>query len=344
MRIGFGLITVQHHPDDRRSDVELYREAIEIAVALDRAGFDSIWTSEHHFVDDGYLPSQLPLLAAMAARTDRIRLGTGVLLAPLFDPIRLAEDAAVVDLMAGGRLDLGLGIGWRDEELDGFGIPMAERGSRLEGHLAVLRQAWSDGAVTGDGRHFHYPDLSVTPKPAQAGGPPIWLGAGAEPAVRRAGRLADGYLAGPASPQGLARRREWVRDAADTAGRDPEAVRIGLYRPTFVWRDDDAWETVREAAWYMDWKYGDMATARGPRQAQRPPRLEAEDEERLRKQTTCGTPEEVIEQLAAYADVVGPEGLYVARADYPGLDPGIAAESRRLLAEEVLPAFGGGPR
>lgn len=337
MRLGFGLVTVQHHPDDQRTDVELYREAIEIAVELEAAGFDSIWTSEHHFVDDGYLPAQLPLLAAMAARTERIRLGTGVLLAPMFDPLRLAEDAAVVDLISRGRLDLGLGIGWREEEFDGFGISMRERGSRLEGHLAVLRQAWSDGTVTGDGRHFAYPGLRVTPKPAQAGGPPLWLGAGAEAAVRRAGRLADGYLAGPASPEGMARRRGWVREAAEAAGRDPDAVRIGLYRPTFVWRDGDAWGTVRDAAWYMDWKYGDMETARGKAAGERPPPMPAEDEERLRRQTTFGTPEEVVAQLRAYADVLGDDGLYVARAHFPGLDPEIAAASRRLLATEVLP-------
>src|SRR5688500_5571077 len=132
MRIGYGYLTAQHHPDDPRTDVEIYREAIEIAVELEAAGFDSVWTSEHHFVDDGYLPSQLPLLAAMAARTSRICLGTGVLLAPMFDPLHLAEDAATVDLISDGRLILGLGIGWREEEFDGFGIPMSERGARME--------------------------------------------------------------------------------------------------------------------------------------------------------------------------------------------------------------------
>src|SRR5688500_4887449 len=178
MRLGFGYLTAQHHPDDARSDVAIYREAIEVAVELEAAGFDSVWTSEHHFVDDGYLPSQLPVLAAIAARTSRVRLGTGVLLAPMFDPLRLAEDAATVDLISDGRLILGLGIGWREEEFEGFDIPMRERGSRMEGHLVVLRQAWSDGLVTGDGRHFRYAGINVTPKPARAGGPPIWLGAG----------------------------------------------------------------------------------------------------------------------------------------------------------------------
>ena len=337
MRIGYGYLTSQHHPDDSRNDVEIYREAIEIAVELEAAGFDSVWTSEHHFVDDGYMPSQLPVLAAIAARTSRIRLGTGVLLAPMFYPLRLAEDAATVDLISDGRLILGLGIGWRDEEFEGFGVPMRERGSRMEGHLAVLRQAWSDGLVTGDGRHFRYDGLNVTPKPARPGGPPIWLGAGAEAAVRRAGRLADGYFAGPASPASLARRMGWVREEANAAGRDADAITANLYRPTFAWRDGDAWERVRDFAWYIDWKYGDMGDARGSLERKHPPALGADDEERLRSRVIAGTPEQVAERLLEYADVLGVEGTFVARGHFPGMDPAVAAESRRVLAEEVLP-------
>jgi probable F420-dependent oxidoreductase len=337
MRIGYGYLTAQHHPDDHRSDVEIYRDAIEIAVELEAGGIDSVFTSEHHFVDDGYMPSQLPLLAAIAARTSRIRLATGVLLAPMFDPLHLAEDAATVDLISGGRLILGLGIGWRAEEFDGFGIPMRERGSRLEATIAVLRQAWSDGLVTGDGRHFHYDGLNVTPKPARAGGPPIWIGAGAEAAVRRVGRVADGYFAGPVSPESLERRMTWAREEAVVSGRDAALISANLYRPTFAWRDGDAWERTREAAWYISWKYADMAAARGSRVRQQPPAMSPEDEERVRAAMNVGTPEQVAEEIVRYRDVLGDEGTYVARAHFPGLDPGIAAESRRILVEEVLP-------
>jgi probable F420-dependent oxidoreductase len=341
MRLGYGYLTAQHHPDDQRSDAELYREAIDVGVELERAGFDSVWTSEHHFVDDGYMPSQLPVLAAIAARTSRIRLGTGVLLAPLFDPLHLAADAATVDLISDGRLILGLGIGWRDEEFEGYGVPMRERGSRIEGHLAVLRQAWSDGLVTGDDRHYRYHGLNVTPKPAQRGGPPIWLGAHVEPAVRRVGRLADGYLGGPISPRNLARRMEWIREEAVAAGRDPAAISANLYRMTFAWSDGNAWERIRDAAWYMDWKYDDMGEARGSRERKRPPRITAEQEDALRRHMIVGTPEQVTEQILEYGDVLGAEGTYVARAHFPGLDPAVAAESRRILADAVLPKVTG---
>ena len=103
------------------------------------------------------MPSQLPVLAAIAARTERIRLGTGVLLAPLFDPVHLAEDAATVDLLSNGRLILGVGLGWRQEEFDGFGVPIRERPSRLEGVITTLRQAWGDGLTTGDGKRYAVP-------------------------------------------------------------------------------------------------------------------------------------------------------------------------------------------
>ena len=103
---GFGLITCQRYPGDPRSDTELYRQALALAEDADAFGIDSVWVSEHHFVDDAYLPSLLPLCAAIAARTRRVRVGTALLLAPLHDPVRLAEDAAVVDLISGGRLVL----------------------------------------------------------------------------------------------------------------------------------------------------------------------------------------------------------------------------------------------
>jgi alkanesulfonate monooxygenase SsuD/methylene tetrahydromethanopterin reductase-like flavin-dependent oxidoreductase (luciferase family) len=335
MRIGYGYLTAQHHPDDVRTDVEIYREAIDIAVELEAGGIDSIWTSEHHFVDDGYMPSQLPVLAAIAARTTRVLREVERV------EHRREKDAATVDLISDGRLILGLGIGWRAEEFDGFGVPAGDRGARLEATIAVLRQAWSDALVTGDGRYFRYDGLNVTPKPAGIGGPPIFIGAGAEAAVRRVGRVADGYLAGPAMPERLAERIRWAREEAESVGRDPMSISANLYRPTFAWRDGDAWERVRESAWYIDWKYGDMGDARGSRERRRPPAMGADDEARVRRMANVGTPEQVVEEILRYRDVLGDDGTYVARAHFPGMDPGVAAESRRILLEEVLPAVRG---
>ena len=149
VRLGFGLVTCQRYPGDERTDTDLYREAIELAREAERLGFDSVWLSEHHFLDDAYMPSLLPVAAAMSAVTERVEIGTALLLAPLYEPVRLAEDAATVDLLSGGRLVLGLGQGWREEEFEALRVPLRARHRRLEDAVATLRQAWGDGLVTG---------------------------------------------------------------------------------------------------------------------------------------------------------------------------------------------------
>ena len=242
--IGFGLITCQRYPGDPRSDRELYAEALSLSEEAERLGFESVWTSEHHYLDDSYLPSLLPLSAAIAARTTRIRIGTGLLLAPLHEPLRVAEDAAVVDLIAGGRLLLGLGLGWRAEEFEALGIPIGDRVRRLEDAVEIYRQAWRGDLVTG-GRHLRYPDVPVRPRPVQPDGPPLWIGAIAEPAVRRAGRIGDGFLATDVMPASFARQVALAREAHATSGR-PGELSISLYLPTFAWHGNDAWERVRD--------------------------------------------------------------------------------------------------
>jgi probable F420-dependent oxidoreductase len=343
MDLGYGLLTAQHHPDDPRTDVEIYREVIELAVEAERLGFASVWTSEHHFVDDGYMPSQLPVLAAIAARTDRIHLGTGVLLAPMFDPLHLAEDAATVDLLSNGRLILGLGLGWRDEEFTGLGGSDGHKGRRLEAIIEVLRQAWSGGLTRGDTAGvYRYPDpgFNVTPKPARPGGPPIWIGGGAPAAIQRAGRVADGYLSSGSGVARFTERVGHVRDGAAAAGRDPAEIELAIHRPTFAWRDGDAWQRIRDHAHYMSWKYDDMADARGSRVRRRPPVLTPDEEDAVRGRAIVGTPEEVAEQIRAYRDVLGPTGQFIARAWFPGLDPAIQLESLRILGGEVRPLLG----
>src|SRR5213594_1197162 len=124
VRVGIGLFTAQIPVGSRRTFAREYRETLDLVRLAESVGFDSAWVSEHHGSSDGYLPSLLPMLAAFAAATERIELGTGVLLTPLHDPLRLAEDAAVVDLISGGRLILGLGLAWREEEFRTFEIPL----------------------------------------------------------------------------------------------------------------------------------------------------------------------------------------------------------------------------
>jgi alkanesulfonate monooxygenase SsuD/methylene tetrahydromethanopterin reductase-like flavin-dependent oxidoreductase (luciferase family) len=293
--------------------------------------------SEHHFLDDGYMPSLLPVCAAIAARTSRVRIGTAVLLAPLHDPVRLAEDAATVDLLSDGRFTLGLGLGWREEEFEGLRIPPRSRRSRLVDAIAILRQAWSDGLVTGTAA-TPYTGVSVTPKPPRTGGPPIWIGGFAEPAVRRAGAIADGFMASDVTPDSLARAVGWAREEVERRGGDQGAFEVSVHLPTFPWHGDDAWERVRDHHWYVSWKYDDMEAARGrtgPPPA--PPPIPADRETELRESILLGEPAAVAERIRALRDAAGGRLHYIARLYWPGMDPAVRDESMRLFAEEVVP-------
>ncbi len=332
MRFGFGLITCEQHPADRRSPREIYAHALALAEEAERIGFDSVWVSEHHFIDDGYLPSLLPMCAAIAARTQRVTVGTGVLLAPLHDPIRVAEDAAVVDLISGGRLILGLGAGWRREELDAFGVPARQAGPRLERSVRVLREAWSP-ELAREG----YPGVAVTPKPT-GGGPPIWIGALSETGVRRAGRIADGFLATEVTPESFARQVRWAAEERERAGRGAEPFVNAAVVSVFAWPTEDAWERVRDSHHYVVWKYVDMEDARGRTgPPATPPPLSASEEEELRRQILVGRPDEVAEQLGRFRDLVDARSTSWARLYWPGLDPAVQEEALAVFAEGVVP-------
>jgi probable F420-dependent oxidoreductase len=193
MKIGIGLFTAQVPPGSGRTFEREYRDVVELTRLAEQLGFDSVWVSEHHGAGDGYLPSLLPMLAGLATVTERVQLGTGVLLTPFHHPLRLAEDAAVVDLLSGGRLVLGLGLGWREEEFRMFDVPIRERVARTVETVEVLRRAWTGERFSFEGRVFSFDDVLVTPAPAD-GRVPIYLGGHVEAAVRRAGRHADGFI------------------------------------------------------------------------------------------------------------------------------------------------------
>ncbi|MGH2760685.1 MAG: LLM class flavin-dependent oxidoreductase [Actinomycetota bacterium] len=335
MRLGYGLVTAQHPPDDTRSDSDLYAHAVERCVVAERSGFDSVWVSEHHFVDDGYTPSLLVTLAAIAQATERVEIGTGVLLAPLHDPIRIAEDAATVDLISRGRLVLGLGAGWRPEEFDVFGVDLGERASRVRETVAVLRGAWGPGTFVYKGR-----DLNVTPKPARP--IPIWLGGFAAAAIRRAGRIADGFLGSSTGTSGIeafAQARDLALGALAKAGRDASNFTFALHVPVFVSEEGDPWETVKPYYHYLRWKYPDMGAARSSSTPGSPPPLDAATEQQLRQTIICGRPDEVAAGIAKFRDGIGPDVHFICRSDFPGMPQNLQLATIELLGSNVFPAL-----
>jgi alkanesulfonate monooxygenase SsuD/methylene tetrahydromethanopterin reductase-like flavin-dependent oxidoreductase (luciferase family) len=191
--VSFGLwYDFRNPPPSTLSFEALYRASLDQIAWSESLGYDSVWLTEHHFVDDGYTPSPLVIAAAIGERTKRMRIGTNLMLLPLADPLRLAEDAAAVSILTGGRFDLGVGLGYRQLEFDVFGRKLAQRPSLMEEGIAILRQAWSGEPVRHRGKRFTVGGLRVTPAPAAP--PRLFIGGMAEPAIARAARLGDGFL------------------------------------------------------------------------------------------------------------------------------------------------------
>src|SRR5947208_3795272 len=257
LHIGIGLFTAQVPPDSQRTFVQEYREIVDLARLAETLGFESAWVSEHHGSGDGYMPSLLPTLAAFAAATEHIQLGTGVILTPFHNPLRLAEDAATVDLISGGRLILGLGLAWREEEFRMFGVPARERVGRTEETVEILRQAWTGRRFSFAGRYFDYEQVRVTPGPERDGGIPIYLGGFAPPAVRRAGRLGDGYIRSRGGDVDEVRQSvRMAEEGAREAGRDPTDLGFAQLQNAFVWDEGDAWDVVKGTVVHQLGVYG----------------------------------------------------------------------------------------
>ena len=339
VRVGIGLFTAQIPAGSDRTFEREYRDTLELVRLAERLGFDSAWVSEHHGSSDGYLPSQLTLLAAMAAVTERIDLGTGVILAPLHDPLRLAEDAAVVDQISGGRLILGLGNGWREEEFRMFDTPRAERGGRTEETIEVLRRAFTGRRFSFEGRILRYDRVKVTPGPARPEGVPIVLGGYDRRAVLRAGRLADGYITDESGPEEVRSSLALVDQGATGVGRDPASLAIVVLQNAFAWRGGDPWPLLRDGVTHQLGTYAAWGRGSDTPEIDRLEPLSPSEED-LRASTPVGTPQEVLAALLPLLRAFVDRHLHVVvRLHYPGLDLETAARAVEIFAADVLPVL-----
>ncbi len=320
----FGLRFDFRNPDIAATTMaDRYAAALDMAEWADRLGCASIGVSEHHGSPDGYLPSPITMLAAMAARTTNIRFIIAALIAPFHDPLRLAEDVVVLDILSKGRVDLIIAGGYVHEEFAMFDVPMNERGKRVTEAVTVLKSAFSGKPFEHHGRTVH-----ITPAPFRANGPSISLGGSSKPAAVRAARIADGFV--PSVPEVWTFYREEVQ----YLGRpDPGPCPIGTNQVVALAEDPDkGWEQMapfflHETNAYGVWQAQDDIAS---------PFHSVTDTNEL---STTGqyrvlSPEQFVEEQMA-----SPFPFALFHPLCGGMPPELAWSSLRLFENEVLPAF-----
>ena len=329
----FGIwIDLRNPPRWQRPYAELYRETLDQIVWAEAAGFDSVQLSEHHVTDEGYLPSLFAALAAIAVRTTTIRLGTAVLLAPFHHPLRFAEDGAFVDQLSAGRLELGLGLGYRRDEFRALGVPRQERGSRTEELVEVARLAWTGEAFSFEGRHWSFEDVIVTPPPFRPGGPPLWLGGTTETAARRAGRLGCHFMPDAYMP---VENYAIYRSALVEAGHDPATFQVAVNPTVYVCEDPErGWNEVKDHLVYQYNRYREWYAAG----KDAPAATVSDPGELPRKRYLIGTPEDVIGGIEDLRARHGCDRMYFW-GRLPGLSFEASQRSLELFAERVMPHF-----
>ena len=324
----FGLMfSFRNPPRWEKPWDQLYGESLEQIVRAEELGFDAVWLTEHHFTDDGYLPSLLTMATAVAVKTRRVRIGTYVLLLPLHHPVRVAEDAAVVDILSGGRLTLGLGVGYRAEEFAGFNIPRTMRERLQEEGVEILQKCFTEERFDYNGRYYQLRDVSLSPKPLQKHYPPLYLGGVTRPVLRRAARLGVQGLCGRPTT------RSWqhFREAMAAHGRNIDAIRnVGLQYMYVAETDEQA---IAEAGDHAEWVRSHYAQWFAEAGSSFYSRTVAEE-------FIIGSPETCIRRLEAWlAERDVPVHHVVVQIQFAGLEHAKALRAMELFARHILPHF-----
>lgn len=333
-KLRFGLWHALRNPAQwRTSYQDIYTEVLEQICWAESIGYDDVWLTEHHFADDGHAPSPLPLAAAVAAKTKTMRIGTGVMILPLYNPVRVAEDCATIDLISGGRFDLGVAVGYREEEFDGLGIPMSRRGRRANEALEIISRLWRGETVTFEGEHFQIKDARLTPGPVQQPRPPIWVGGFGPAAINRAVKYGDGYL-------GMADMRipyQMYKEKLAEAGKDasnPKAAGGHLWM--VVANDPEkTWHELAPHVRYQINTYREWTIVDGESHFPEVP-----DDETLKATGILNvvTPDDAVKMIKEYVAEV-PIQRYYTWTVPPGYPVKNMYEHLELFATKVIPHF-----
>lgn len=329
----FGLWYDFRNPPQWKQDItELYHASFDQIVRAEEAGFDDIWLTEHHFLDDSYSPSMLAIGCAIAAKTKRVRIGTSVLLLPLHDPVRVAEDAATLDVISGGRLELGIGVGYKVEELRAWGVEPKSRAQRMDEGIEIIQRLFSGERFSFHGKYNNFEDIQLRPLPVQKN-PPLWIAGFSNVAVRRAARVGAGYIAtGPVGPFTQVYREELVKQ-----GRNPADYQVAA---GYAWlhvsnNPEQRWKEAVEHLAYQQNEYGKWFGGAG---------MDFIKPVKTTKESIEGNecyivkPEQAIEMIEQYVGATGCSRYYTWAVP-PGLNPSWSDEHIELMSGEVMPAF-----
>ena len=302
-------------------DSQGYESFIEYVVEADRLGFAQLFMVEHHFTGQGQVSASMTVLAYLAARTRKIRLGTAVVVLPWHNPVLIAEQVATLDLLTGGRVDFGVGKGYRKAEFDGFCIPIAEATERFDEAMEIIRKAWTvEGRFSHHGKRWHYENIVVEPEPLQRPHPPLWLAAGSHDSIRRAAR--DGYnllLDQLAQVDQIVQRIAIFGEECERVGRAYDPAMVATARPLQMIHHESERAHAYETRKRVLATIGDLARDKLP--------------DRIEDDTAplLGTPEEVIARLREL-EAGGATNILL-------VDPNASVANLRAFAREVMPAF-----
>ncbi len=329
----FGLTTDFRNPaDSGRTTAEVYADVIEHMVWAESLGFDAAYIFEHHFTGDSYIPSPMVAATAIAARTKRMRIGPDIAILPLYDPVRVAEDGAVLDVISNGRLDFGVGLGYRPPEYAGYGLDLKTRGARANESLQIIRRLWQGETVTFHGKHFNLDGAHLSPLPVQQPNPPIWVGGFSKSAARRAARHGDGYI-GPSSRAMYEMYLQELRNADKDASR-ARVMGGGLW--LMVAEDPDrtfATYAPNLLYWFNSYAKWFEGTDTSPW-----PMMSSAAELKSRQLVNVLTPEAAVALIKAQIAEV-PVEMFTFMLSPPGIKLSSIAPHLELFANKVMPHF-----
>jgi alkanesulfonate monooxygenase SsuD/methylene tetrahydromethanopterin reductase-like flavin-dependent oxidoreductase (luciferase family) len=331
----FGLFGGARARGGPAGDSEGYHEFIRYVIAAEELGFSSVFLVEHHFTGFGQVSASLNLLSYLAARTEKIRLGTAVVVLPWHNPVLVAEEAATLDLLSNGRLDFGVGKGYRPYEFSGFCIPQEEATARFDEAIEIIRKAWTTkGRFSYHGKLWHYDNITVEPAPIQQPHPPFWMGAGSAESIRRAAREGYNLLLDQIAPIDLIVERVRIfREECERVRRPYDPMMVGVTRGLQIVHNEDERQRAIQVRRQVLKNIGDLA--RGPGAERYHHIKDDEDSFELDDAPLLGTPEEIIARLKRL-EAGGVQNVLFAA-------PGASVAGLRTFAEEIMPAFEASP-